>query len=125
MKKIFFLLLVGLALCPTTMDAKRYRANSVAEIPGHRPKAPALYHIGVDVDAQTGDIVICPNYDIVGLAVTIEQNGTVYEETTVSLSAGSYYATSVADYDEGDYTLTLTNSDGDVIGQYTITVEDD
>lgn len=124
-KKTLMALLLGLFMCPSSMDAKVYKVTHVESNPDSKPRTPSLYQIGVYVDAQSGDIVISPNYDITGLTVTIAQNSAVYEQTTVSLAAGQAYTTSVADYDEGDYTLTLTNSDGDVISQYTITVEED
>lgn len=125
MKKFVIALIVGMFLCSINMDAGIYRVKHGSDNPHPRPWAPALYQIGVYVDSETGDLYICPNYDISDLNITIAQGGVVYEQTTVSLSAGQAYETSVAGYDEAEYTLTLTDGSGNVIDQYIITVEDD
>lgn len=125
MKKLMMALLVGMLLCPMAMDAKQYVIKQGADFPKIPKRSPALFDVTASVDSQTGYLYVSANNDITGLTITISQGSIVYEDATISLSAGQTYTTSMADYDEGDYTLTLENSDGDTIGLYTITVEDD
>lgn len=112
-------------MCPMVMEAKVYLVKHGENNPNPRPRTPALYYVAVSVDYENGDLYISPNYNIMGLHITISQNNILYENTTVSLLAGQPYVTSVAGYDVGDYILTLENSDEDVIDQYSIIVEED
>lgn len=123
MKKFVFVLFAGLLLAPLEMIADKYNSKQVVLVP--RPvRTPARYYIIMNVDENTGDLAICPNYDITGLTITLTGNGVTYINTTVSLSAGQAYLDSLAGYALGEYTLTLSTADG-VIDQYTITVEPD
>lgn len=123
MKKFVFVLFAGLLLAPLEMIADKYNSKQVVLVP--RPvRTPARYYITMNVDENTGDLAICPNYDITGLTITLTGNGVTYINTTVSLSAGQAYLDSLAGYALGEYTLTLSTADG-VIDQYTITVEPD
>ncbi len=123
MKKFVLVLFAGLLLAPSEMFADKY--NSKRVVPASRPiRTPALYYITVNVDENTGDLAICPNYDITGLTITLTGNGVTYISTTVSLTAGQAYLDSLAGYALGNYTLTLSTADG-VIDQYAITVEPD
>lgn len=123
MKKLVLLLLVGLLLAPLETLAAKYNSKKVGTIP-HPPRTPALYFISMDLDENTGELYIWPNYDISGLQITITANGVTYLDTTVSLAAGQAYADSLAGYALGEYTLTLSTADG-AIDQYLITVEPD
>lgn len=112
-------------MSPIAMEAKNYKTGLVGyENPNLPIKAPARYWVAFDLDEETGDFVIMPNYDITGLAVTLTSNGVTYLNTTVSLTAGQTYTDSLDFLDEGTYTLTLSTADG-TIAQYIITVEDD
>lgn len=123
MKKFLLVLIAGLLLAPLEMIADKY--NSKRVVPASRPvRTPALYYITMNVDENTGDLSICPNYDVTSLTITLTGNGVTYICTTVSLLAGQAYLDSLAGYALGEYTLTLSTADG-VIDQYTITVEPD
>lgn len=124
MKKILLSLLMGMMLCPSVMEAKKYRVYHESDIPDQVIRSPALYQIGVYVDSETGDLYISPNYDVTELQITLVGNGVTYINTTVSLSAGQVFADNLDFLDEGTYTLTFSTSAG-VISQYTITVEDE
>ena len=87
MKKLVLVLLAGLLLTPTEMFAKKHTCKKI--LPFSSPfRVPAQYFISLYLDEDSGDLVICPNYDITGLNITITGNGTTYLNTTVSLSAG-------------------------------------
>ena len=124
MKKILLSLLMGMMLCPSVLEAKKYRVYHESDMPDQVIRSPALYQIGVYVDPESGDLYISPNYDVTGLQITLVGNGVTYLNTTVSLSAGQVFADNLDYLDEGTYTLTLSTSAG-VISQYTITVEDE
>ena len=124
MKKVLLSLLMGLFLSPLQIFADHYDYNELHPDPKPPARSPALYQVAFDLDYNTGDLAICPNYDITGLNITIVRNGVTYLNTTVALAAGQSYTDSLAGYDEGTYILTLSTADG-VIAQYQITVEDD
>ena len=125
MKKLLLSLLMGMMLCPSIMDAKKYRAKDLSTCDTNPViRSPALYQIGVYVDPETGDLYISPNYDVTGLQITLVGNGITYDATTVSLTAGQVYTDCLDYLDEGTYTLTLSTCAG-IISQYTITVEDE
>lgn len=123
MKKLFITLLMGMFLFPMMADAKHYKEKRWVTNPNLPIKAPAHYWIAFDLDEETGDIAISPNYDISGLQISIMSNGITYAATTISLPAGQVYADCLDYLDEGTYTLTLSTEDG-IIAQYEITVED-
>lgn len=124
MKKLVLLLLAGMLLPPREIFAEKFKSTDVVLVP--RPaRTPALWFISMNLDENTGDLVICPNYDITGLQITIIGNGITYLDTTVSLGAGQAYLDCLDYLTEGTYMLTLTVSDGSVINQYEITVEPD
>ena len=124
MKKLAVLLLAGLLLTPSETFAAKYSKKKVFPM-GSPIRMPSQYFISLDVDSESGDLYVCPNYDITGLEISITGNGVTYLDTTVSLAAGQVYTDCLDYLDEGTYTLTLSNSDGNVIAQYEITVEDD
>jgi hypothetical protein len=123
MKKLVLLLLAGLLLAPSEMFADKYNSTEVVLIP-HPHRGPSQYLVGFDLDENTGDLAITPNYDITGLNITITGNGATYLDTTVALTAGQSYTDSLAGYNIGTYILTLSTADG-VVAQYEITVEPD
>ena len=123
MKKFLLVLCAVLLLAPVEMLADKYNSKRIS-MASQPPRSPARYFIIMNVDENTGDLAICPNYDIAGLTITLTGNGVTYINTTVSLSAGQAYLDSLAGYALGEYTLTLSTADG-VIDQYTITVEPD
>lgn len=125
MKKMLLVLVLGLLLCPLEMDAKKYKVKTgdpISEIP---IRTPTLDMVDVSINESTGLLSFWSNYSLIGLEMIIEKNGVVYEQTTFSLTSGLPYSVSLADYEEGSYSLTLKNGTGDVIGQYLITIEDD
>lgn len=124
MKKLLFTLLMGLFLSPLQIFADHYPYDKLMPFPNFPVKGPVLYQVAFDLDYYTGDLAICPNYDITGLTITLTGNGVTYINTTVALSAGQSYTDSLAGYDEGTYILTLSTSSG-IIAQYQITVEAD
>lgn len=123
MKKVLFVLLAGLLLTPSEMFADKY--NSTQVLPATPPiRTPNQNSINLYLDENTGYLAITPNYDIIGLNITITGNSVTYLDTTMSLSAGQSYTDCLDYLDEGTYTLTLSTSDG-IVAQYEITVEDD
>ena len=123
MKKVLLVLLVGLLLTPSEMLADKYNSKQV--LPLNPPiRTPTQNSIYMYLDENTGYLAITPNYDIIGLEITIAGNGVTYLNTTMSLSAGQSYTDCLDYLDEGTYTLTLSTADG-IVALYEITVEDD
>ena len=110
-------------MTPSVMLADKYNSKKVVLFT-HHPLMPALYYISLNLDAESGDLAITPNYDITGLNISITGNGVTYLNTTVALAAGQSYTDCLDYLPVGTYILTLSTSDG-VIDQYEITVEDD
>lgn len=123
MKKILIALLMGMMLCPAIVDAKAYKVKKGSDY--YEQPIRSLNHISVIVMRTTGNMTICPNYNITGLQITIESSGVTYYDTTVSLSAGQAYHDCLDFLEVGEYTMILKNSDDEVIDLYTVTVEDD
>ena len=124
MKKLLVALLVGMMLCPVSMEAKYYKTKGCPLDSILPPKTPIFDYIDVYVNETSGDMTITPNYNIVGLHVTIVGNGITYLNTTVSLAAGQSYTDCLDFLDEGFYIMTLSTIDG-IIARYEISVEDD
>ena len=124
MKKLFVALLMGMMLCPMSMEAKIYKAKGCVLEPVFFPKSPNQDYINLYVNETTGDMVIWPNYNISGLQITIVGNGVTYFNTTVSLSVGQSYNDCLSYLNVGTYMLTFSTIDG-IIAMYEITVEDD
>lgn len=124
MKKLLFTFLMGLFLSPLQIFADHYPYEQMYPDSPPPTRSPFLSHVAFNLDYNTGNLTICPNYDITGLTITLTGNGVTYINTTVALSAGQSYNDSLAGYDEGTYILTLSTADG-VIAQYQITVESD
>jgi hypothetical protein len=121
MKKLLFTFLMGLFLSPLQIFADHYPYDELKPIPKPPVRTPIVNQVAFDLDYNTGDLYICPNYDITGLTITLTGNGVTYINTTVALNAGQSYTDSLAGYVEGTYILTLSTADG-VIAQYQITV---
>lgn len=123
MKKLVLLLLAGLLLVPSEMNAEKYNSKKVILIP-HPHRSPEQILFDLYLDENTGDLVITPNNAVTDLNITITGNGVTYLDTTVALTAGQSYIDSLAGYSVGTYILTLSTADG-VVAQYEITVEPD
>jgi hypothetical protein len=124
MKRVLLSLLMGLVLSPLQIFADHYDYDGLPPDPKPPARSPARYQVAFDLDYNTGDLYVMPNYDLTGLTITLTGNGATYINTTVSLTAGQSYTDTLAGYDEGTYILTLSTADG-VIAQYEITVEAD
>lgn len=121
MKKVLFVLLVGLLLAPSEVFAKKFKSNEVG-LGTPPPRSENV--INLYLDHNTGDLAITPNYAITGLEISITANGVTYLDTTVSLGAGQSYTDCLSFLSVGTYILTLSTADG-IIDQYEITVEDE
>lgn len=117
-------LLVGMLICPMAMQAKVYIVKHGNENPNPRPRSLDQSVVCVSVNYWTGDLYVSSNDNITGMCMTITQNGICYDVDYFSLSVGQTYTSSLANYDVGEYLLTLENSSHQVIGQYLITIMD-
>lgn len=121
MKKSILSLLMGLLLSPLQMYADYYEYDKLMPLPNPPVKGPTTSQIALYLDYYSGSLSLTPNYNTIGLKITLERNGVYYLSTTVSLNAGQSYTDTLAGYDEGVYILTLSSCDG-VIDQYEITI---
>jgi len=123
MKKVLFLLLVGLLLAPTEMFAEKYNSKKILLAP-HNPKAPSTCIVDFYLNENSGDFAISPFHNVTGFNITLTGNGVTYIDTTISLNAGQSYTNTLAGYSLGTYILTMSTSNG-VIEQYEITITAD
>lgn len=124
MKKVIMFLLIGILGVPSATFANNYDLETMGDSPEIPIKTPTLNCIYVNVDYETGDLYISPNYNIINLNILITSNGLTFLNTTTSLNAGQFYTDCLDYLDEGEYILTLSTADG-IISQYRITVTED
>lgn len=123
MKKSLLLFLMACLLLPPCAYADKYNRTKLVKT--HVPtRMPSLYQIDVYLDGETGDMAICPNYDVTDLRITLTGSGVTYIDETVTLSAGMSFDDCLDYLSAGEYILTLSTADG-IIEQYLITVEPD
>ena len=124
MKKILFLLLMGLFLLPSESFADLYKSSKIPPQNGIPVKTPAMYYVNAWIDSETGEFSIYANYDIACLYVTIEQNNVMLDSFSQALYNGIPAIYNFAGYSTGEYIVTLSTVDG-IIAQYLVTVEED
>lgn len=131
MKKLLVSLLVGVALL---FSGNLYAGDKNFHItdPGNpgpvqnpiRPKMPASYPIIASIDAETGELYVLFNSNMLSVEISISQNSIVYEDDTMSVISGQTVIYQLGSYDTGEYTLCIEN-DGNIIAQYTIVITED
>ena len=123
MKKLFFLVMMGIMLFPTAVlaDPSYYDEQIPAD---EEPPVRSLYYVDAWIDSETGVFSILANYDITCLYVTIEQNSVVLDSFSEPLYNGVPATYNFAGYSIGEYIVTLSTVDG-VVARYRITVTDD
>lgn len=125
MKKLFLILLMGMMLIPSAMNAKRYKSthlgNEGNEIPARNPTST---NVDVDLNETTGVLTLCYFGNVGSMEVTISQNGVTIENDVIAVSNGQSVIYNLSGYAIGEYLLTIETADG-AITQYIIYVEDD
>ena len=124
MKKFLFMLLMGLLLLPSESFADHYETEQIPDQNGFPVKMPAMYHVSVWIDSETGEFSIYANYDIACLYVTIEQNNVVLDSFSQPLYNGVPAFYNFASYSTGEYIVTLSTADG-TLARYRVTVVKD
>lgn len=124
MKKILFLLLMGLFLLPSESFADYYETDRLAPHNGIPVKTPTMDFVNAWIDSETGAFSICSNYDIACLYVTIEQNNVVLDSFSQPLYNGVPTTYNFSTYNTGEYIVTLSTGDG-MIAQYRVKVVKD
>lgn len=124
MKKVLFMLLMGLFLLPSGSFAENYETEQIPPQNGIPFKTPALYYVNAWIDYETGVFSIYANYDIPCLYVTIEQNNVVLDSFSQPLYNGVPATYNFASYNTGEYIVTLSSADG-TLAQYRVTVTKD
>jgi hypothetical protein len=120
MKKILFLLLMGLLFLPSKSFGDSYETEQIPPKPIPY-KSPTVYLVNVWIDSETGVFSILANYDIACLYVTIEQNNVVLDSFSQPLYNGVPATYNFSTYNTGEYIVTLSTADG-VISRYRVTV---
>jgi len=124
MKKVLFMLLMGLFLLPSGSFAENYETEQIPPQNGIPFKTPALYYVSAWINSETGVFSILANYDIPCLYVTIEQNGVVLDSFSQALYNGVPATYNFAGYSIGDYIVTLSTADG-ILTRYRVSVLED
>ena len=124
MKKLVIALLMGAMLLPSELFAKNYESEKLMPRPNFPIRTPALFYVSAGIDSETGEFTIWSNYGIDNMHVTITQGNVVLDEFTQAHTAGVPTVYGFDGYDEGEYLLTIEDSNG-VIVQYVITIWDD
>ena len=122
MKKLLFLLLMGLFLLPSESFADYYESEEEfpsSEIPLRMPSL-----VNGWINSTTGVFSICSKYDIACLYVTIEQNNVVLDSFSQPLYTGVPATYNFSTYNTGEYILTLSTVDG-MIARYRVKVVKD
>ena len=88
------------------------------------PKMPAFHPVIASIDAETGELYVLFNCNMLSVEISISQNNIVYEDDTMSVISGQTVIYQLGSYDTGEYTLCIEN-DGDIIAQYTIVITED
>lgn len=122
MKKILFMLLMGLFLLPSQSFAEYYEEEDEIPAPQFPVKSP--YYVNAWIDSETGVFSICSNYDIICLFVTIEQNNVVLDSFSQPLYNGVPATYNFSSYNTGEYIVTLSTGDG-MIARYRVKVVKD
>ena len=129
MKKLFVTLLVGVALLFSEnlyAGGKNYVIRTKPTTTNHpmMPKMPAFHPVLTSIDAETGELYVLFNSNMLSVEISISQNNIVYEDDTMSVISGQTVIYQLGSYDTGEYTLCIEN-DGDIIAQYTIVITED
>ena len=124
MKKLLFLLLMGLFLLPSESFADNYETNQIPPQNGIPVKMPTMYYVSAWIDSETGVFSICSNYDIACLYVTIEQNNVLLDSFSQPLYTGVPATYNFSTYNTGEYIVTLSTVDG-MLAQYRVKVVKD
>lgn len=122
MKKLLFMLLMGLFLLPSESFAEYFESEE--EIPATPFPIKSPYYVNAWIDSETGVFSIYANYDISCLYVTIEQNGVVLDSFSQALYIGVPATYNFAGYSIGDYCVTLSTADG-ILTRYRVSVIED
>lgn len=127
MKKLFVVLLLGMTfLFSGNLYAgnKIYGIKPAPTVNPHKPKAPANHPIFASIDAETGELTIMFNTTINSVDIVISQNGVVIESDNTSAVSGQTALYDLSAYSVGEYTLLIVTG-GDVIAEYSITIEEE
>lgn len=122
MKKLSFLILMGLFLVPSAVDAEVYTTE---EMPcnGQNPTRTSTY-VNVDLHKTTGVLTLYYFGNAGSMEVTISQNGVPIENDVIAVTNGQSVIYNLSGYTIGEYLLTIETGDG-AIRQFIIYVEDD
>lgn len=123
MKKLFFLVMMGIMFLPTAVlaDPSYYDEQIPAD---EEPPVRSPYYVDAWIDSETGVFSILANYDIACLYVTIEQNSVVLDSFSQPLYNGVPATYNFENYSPGEYIVTISSPDG-MIARYRITITDD
>lgn len=124
MKKIILLLLTGLMMVPSSMNAKVFTSTTPAEDDKTPVRSPAASYVTISLNETSGLLTMYFIGNVGNVEMTISQNGTVIDYDCFAGSNGGTETYSFASYAVGEYLLTLETENGSV-SQYIITVEDD
>ena len=129
MKKLLVTLLVGVALLFSGnlyAGDKNYviRTKPTPTQVPNNPRTPSSDPVIASIDAETGELYVLFNSNMLSVEISISQNNIVYEDDTMSVIAGQTVIYQLGSYDTGEYTLCIEN-DGNIIAQYTIVITED
>lgn len=126
MNKLFVTLLLGMTFL---FSGNLYAGNKYSIKPEptpvpHKPGMPAFHPIFTSIDEETGELTVMFNITINSVDIVISQNGVVIESDNTSAVSGQTVIYDLSAYSVGEYTL-LIETGGDVIAEYSITIEEE
>ena len=124
MKKIILLLLTGLMMVPSSMNAKVFTSTTPPEDDKTPVRCPAASYVTISLNETSGLLTMYFIGNVGNVEMTISQNGSVIDYDCFAGSNGGTETYSFASYAVGEYLLTLETENG-TTSQYIITVEDD
>lgn len=126
MNKLFVTLLLGMTFLfsGNLYAGNKYRIKPAPTQAPLKPRMPAFHPIFTSIDEETGELTVMFNITINSVDIVISQNGVVIESDNTSAVSGQTVIYDLSAYNVGEYTLSIV-AGGDVIAEYSITIEEE
>lgn len=128
MKRIIIALIscLVLACMPFTSFAQKkiYIGNSTSSRPSGPKRGPVLDFLTIEVNQDSCQLCITFSDDVPDCVLTLTKNGETYEENGLDAVSSHTIIYDLANYDIGEYDLTI-EVDGTIIAIFTVIIEEE